>query len=89
VRSAALVQGATARATDLHRAAANRTELLADREREVLVLLSQGLSNHEIAERLFLVEGTVKGYVTAILRKLGARNRVEAALLAYRAGLHR
>ena len=55
---------------------------LTDREREVLALLAAGASNAEIGIRLHLVEGTVKGYVTAILAKLGVRNRVEAAALA-------
>jgi DNA-binding NarL/FixJ family response regulator len=60
---------------------------LTDREREVLALLGAGASNAEIGARLHLVEGTVKGYVSAILAKLGVRNRVEAAVLAYRAGI--
>ncbi|WP_309126910.1 response regulator transcription factor [Microbacterium sp.] len=60
---------------------------LTDREREVLALLSAGASNAEIGRRLHLVEGTVKGHVSAILIKLGVRNRVEAAVLAHRAGL--
>jgi DNA-binding NarL/FixJ family response regulator len=60
---------------------------LTDREREVLALLGAGASNAEIGERLHLVEGTVKGYVSAILLKLGVRNRVEAAVLAHRGGL--
>jgi DNA-binding NarL/FixJ family response regulator len=60
---------------------------LTDREREVLALLGAGASNAEIGMRLHLVEGTVKGYVSAILAKLGVRNRVEAAVLAYRAGI--
>ncbi|GHC95255.1 DNA-binding response regulator [Nocardiopsis terrae] len=60
---------------------------LTDREREVLALLGSGLSNQEIGARLFLVEGTVKGHVSTILKRLGVRNRVEAAVLAYEAGL--
>jgi DNA-binding NarL/FixJ family response regulator len=60
---------------------------LTDREREVLALLAAGASNAEIGAQLHLVEGTVKGYVSAILAKLGVRNRVEAAVLAYRAGI--
>ncbi|MDF2507002.1 MAG: DNA-binding response regulator, partial [Microbacterium sp.] len=62
---------------------------LTDREREVLGLLGAGASNAEIGSRLHLVEGTVKGYVSAILVKLGVRNRVEAAVLAHRADLVR
>jgi DNA-binding NarL/FixJ family response regulator len=62
-------------------------ERLTDREREVLALVGQGLSNAEIGRRLHLVEGTVKSYVSAILTQLAARNRVQAAILAYEAGL--
>lgn len=61
--------------------------VLTDREREVLALLGAGASNAEIGGRLHLVEGTVKGYVSAILVKLRVRNRVEAAVLAHRADL--
>ncbi|WP_019182033.1 response regulator transcription factor [Microbacterium yannicii] len=61
--------------------------VLTDREREVLALLGAGASNAEIGEQLHLVEGTVKGYVSAILLKLGVRNRVEAAVVAHRGGL--
>jgi DNA-binding NarL/FixJ family response regulator len=57
---------------------------LAERERAILDLVAAGNTNKEIADRLFLSEKTVKYYMTAILRKLGARNRVEAALLAVR-----
>ena len=60
---------------------------MTDREREVLALLGEGLSNLEISQRLFLSVGTVKEYVSAILTKLGAANRVRAAVLAHRAGL--
>ncbi len=48
---------------------------------------AQGLSNAEIARRLFLVEGTVKAYVSAVLLRLGVKNRVQAAIVAYEAGL--
>lgn len=60
---------------------------LSDREREVLGLLGQGLSNAEIGGSLHLSEATVKGYVSSVLGKVGASNRVQAALVAYRAGL--
>lgn len=60
---------------------------LTPREREVLALLGSGLSNADIAGRLFVVEGTVKAYVSMILNRLGARNRVQAAITAYEAGL--
>ncbi|MFL1376373.1 MULTISPECIES: response regulator [unclassified Nocardiopsis] len=68
-------------------AVAGRVGDLTAREREVLALLGAGLSNGEIGRRLFLVEGTVKGHVSTILKRLGVRNRVEAAVLAYEAGL--
>jgi DNA-binding NarL/FixJ family response regulator len=66
---------------------AGLVEPLSDREREILQLLAQGLSNREIATRLALAEGTVKNYVTNILGKLGVRDRVQAALRARELGL--
>jgi DNA-binding NarL/FixJ family response regulator len=60
---------------------------LTDREREVLGLIGAGLSNAEIGRRLHVVEGTVKIYVSTILGRLGARNRVQAAIVAHAAGL--
>ncbi|AXI81436.1 DNA-binding response regulator [Peterkaempfera bronchialis] len=57
------------------------------RELDVLALLGEGLSNAEIADRLFLGTGTVKDHISAILGKLGATNRVQAAVIAHRAGL--
>ena len=62
-------------------------EPLSDRELDVLRLVAQGLSNREIAERLYLAEGTVKNYVTNILGKIGARDRTQAALRAQQLGL--
>ncbi|MGF1460341.1 MAG: response regulator [Leptolyngbyaceae cyanobacterium] len=55
---------------------------LTPREREVLSLIGQGASNREIAQALFLSEGTVKNHVTHILHRLGLRDRTQAALLA-------
>jgi DNA-binding NarL/FixJ family response regulator len=68
-------------------AARDRTGALTEREREVLGLVGAGLSNAEIGRRLYLVEGTVKSYVSTIFTRLGVRNRVQAAIVAYEAGL--
>jgi RNA polymerase sigma factor (sigma-70 family) len=57
------------------------------REREVLMLLSSGLSNAEIGERLVIARSTVKTHVNSILAKLGVGNRTEAASLVLQAGL--
>lgn len=65
--------------------ARERIAVLTEREREVLALLGAGLSNAEIAKRLFIVEGTVKAYVSTILTRLDVRNRVQAAIVAYEA----
>ncbi|WP_035847190.1 response regulator [Kitasatospora azatica] len=62
---------------------------LTGRELDVLALLGEGLANAEIADRLFLGTGTVKDHISAILGKLGASNRVQAAVIAHRAGLVR
>lgn len=62
-------------------------EPLSDREREVLVLLAQGASNRDIADRLVISEGTVKNHVSNILGKLQAENRTQAAEIARRYGL--
>ncbi|MEU7168946.1 response regulator transcription factor [Streptomyces morookaense] len=66
-------------------AAAGRGAGLTEREEQVLGLVSEGLSNDEIACRLFLSRATVKDHVGAILNKLGAANRVQAAVMAHRA----
>ncbi|GAB3473773.1 response regulator transcription factor [Amycolatopsis cihanbeyliensis] len=73
-----LAQGAAAR---------ERIAVLTEREREVLALVGSGLSNADIAGRLHVVEGTVKAYMSAILNRLEVRNRVQAAIVAYEAGL--
>ncbi|MFJ3306641.1 response regulator [Streptomyces sp. NPDC086549] len=64
-------------------------DALTDRERAVLVLVAEGLSNVDIAARMHLSTGTVKDHVSAILTKLEVGSRVQAALLAERAGLLR
>ncbi|MFG2868008.1 response regulator [Streptomyces sp. NPDC048338] len=64
-----------------------RVATLSEREREVLVLLGEGLSNADAGRRLHMSEATVKTYVSRILAKLGCENRVQAALLARDAGL--
>ncbi len=69
--------------------AAASTAHLSEREREVLLLVAEGRSNVEVAERLFLGEATVKSHVARILAKLDLRDRVQIVVYAYESGLVR
>jgi DNA-binding NarL/FixJ family response regulator len=77
------------RSTGLSRTTTARAKVgvLTQRERDVLALLGAGLSNAQIANQLNIVEGTVKGHVSAILTRLDLSNRVKAAVLAHEADL--
>jgi DNA-binding NarL/FixJ family response regulator len=85
--AAAGLLAVTAAAADERDRARGRLTSLTEREREVLAGIGDGLSNAGIAERLFLSETTVKGYVSQVLEKLGCANRTQAGLLAKAAGL--
>ncbi|GAA3536222.1 response regulator transcription factor [Amycolatopsis ultiminotia] len=77
----------TARVLDkLRHPPTDELSTLTDRERDVLELIGQGLSNREIAEQLFLAEKTVKNYVTSVLAKLGMQRRTQAAAWIARRG---
>ncbi|WP_236793786.1 response regulator transcription factor [Amycolatopsis sp. GM8] len=66
-----------------------RWQALTEREREILVAIGQGWNNAEIAERLVLSESTVKTHVGRVLAKIGARDRIQAVIVAYDLGLTR
>jgi DNA-binding NarL/FixJ family response regulator len=89
-----LAPALTARLLSRHVSAATRAgeasrvlEKLSPREREVLEHVARGLSNDEIAAELFLAPATVKTHVSALLDKLGARDRVQLVVLAYETGV--
>ncbi|MEO3884509.1 response regulator transcription factor [Nonomuraea sp. B5E05] len=69
------------------RAAEDRLAELTEREREVLALVGQGLSNHEIGAQLFLSPATARTHVSRAMTKLGARDRAQLVVIAYQTGL--
>lgn len=74
-------------ATAPRKAASDESSNLTEREREILTLLAQGLSNADIAQRLFLSEGTVRNYTSSLFSKLDVSDRTQAVIVALRRGL--
>ena len=81
-----LIAHFTARA-DVRRAQPEALAALTEREREVLVLVAEGLSNDDIAERLVVSESTAKKHVSNVMLKLGARDRAQLVVFAYQSRL--
>jgi len=72
---------------EIRRAHPDRLQALTERELEVMALVGQGLSNDEIAEKLFISPTTAKTHVSRVMMKLGARDRAQLVVLAYESGL--
>ncbi|MEM8857456.1 MAG: response regulator transcription factor [Chloroflexota bacterium] len=70
-----------------HKTKQVETDLLTEREIEILQLVAEGFSNPEISRKLHLAEGTVKNYVSGIIQKMGVRDRVQAAVQAREMGI--
>lgn len=80
VLAAGLLREVSQSATTPSQPTENNLDGLSEREKQILFLIAEGLSNQEIGQRLFLAEKTIKHYVTSILQKLNVQNRLQAAL---------
>ena len=84
-----LIEAFVQRPTDARNLDVRRLEVLTERERDVLTLVAKGLSNAEIATRLYISPATVKTHVARTLTKLDARDRAQLIVIAYESGLVR